>query len=37
MSVTLEPNGELRNTSTLELVGHWFKVDKTIYYLPKTA
>lgn len=31
--VILEPNGELRNKQTLELIGHWFKVNQTIYYI----
>jgi hypothetical protein len=34
MKVLLEPDGELRCANTLSLVGHWFKVDQTIYYLP---
>lgn len=33
MKVLLEPNGELRALN-LELIGHWFKVDNVIYYIP---
>lgn len=32
MKVLLEPNGELRAIN-LELIGHWFIVDKVIYYI----
>jgi len=34
MNVLKEPNGELLNPSTLELVGHWFIVDDITYYIP---
>jgi hypothetical protein len=31
--VVLEKNGEVRKKRNLELIGHWFKVDNTIYYI----
>lgn len=31
--VLKEPNGELRCVNTLALIGHWFKVDSSIYYV----
>lgn len=27
-------NSELRNADTLELLGHWFQVDNSIYFIP---
>tara|TARA_R110000772_G_C13310310_1_gene440384 strand:- start:47379 stop:47651 length:273 start_codon:yes stop_codon:yes gene_type:complete len=33
-SVILEENGEVRDISTLELYGHWFKQDDVIYFMP---
>ena len=34
--VILEPNGELRDASNLELLGTWFKVDEVYYYIKTT-
>jgi hypothetical protein len=33
MKVLLDPNGELRDSSSLEVVGHWFQIDDVKYYI----
>lgn len=30
----LDKNGEARCANTLELLGHWFKVDNSHYFVP---
>ena len=36
MRVLLEDNNEIRDISTLELLGHWFIVDNITYYMLNT-
>ena len=32
-TVILEKNKEVRETNTLELIGHWFRQDDSIYLI----
>lgn len=34
MEVLLENNNKIRHKNTLELIGHWYKIDNITYYIP---
>ena len=33
MNVLLTENGEIRDTSSLKLIGYWFQIDNVKYYI----